>query len=228
MSFIQLVMPDPFIPCTPGWCLQYVRQAFGAPIVEPTATKGWENAVFKHTGMDFPSGVWVPVWFAVAGVPEGHVVLRAPDGSIYSTTSPTNTRATVHPTLDDLFAAYAPYNPLTYRGWTEDVSNVRVVQEMIINVESVDEEMVDVGAIAAETAKQIMNYNLDRKGGSMGGQLNLAAFLSWSDAAFESLHKENATLRELVSQLAIKQGVTIDYDAIAQAVNNDAAKRLAQ
>lgn len=37
-----------------------------------------------------------------------------------------------------------------------------------------------------------------------------------------------AELSELVKQLAVKQGVVIDYAAIAKAVNDDAAKRLAK
>jgi hypothetical protein len=133
---IQLVTPNPNIPCKPGWCLQYVRQAFGAPIVEPTATAGWANADYKHADWNFPPGCWVPVWFHMDTEPAGHVVLRAPDGSVYSTSHPTSTTPTHHPNMAHLFQAYARYNPLTYLGWSEDISGVRVVQEARITVQT--------------------------------------------------------------------------------------------
>jgi hypothetical protein len=225
MTFTQIVEPNPNIPCQPGWCLQYVRQTFGASAVEPTATAGWNNAKYRHEDWDFPDNCWVPVWLSLAYEPAGHVALLAPDGSVYSTSddSPVPHH---HPSMADLIAYYWR-NPLTYLGWSEDISGVTVVQNISLNLESVD-DMPSAQEVASETVKQMMNYQLDRQGGSMGGQLTLAAFLSWSDAAFESLHKENATLRELVSQLAVKQGVTIDYDAIARKVNDDLAERISK
>jgi hypothetical protein len=57
----QIVTPNPNIPCQPGWCLQYVRQAFGLPARHPTATAAWEASTSKHRGRDFPKGVWLPV-----------------------------------------------------------------------------------------------------------------------------------------------------------------------
>ena len=152
MTYSQLVVPDPFIDCRPGWCLQYVRQAFGAPVVEPDATAGWNNAEYRHTDAP-PQGVWVPLWFAVQGVPEGHVVLMTPDGSVYSTTSPYMTKATHHNNLAELYAAYAPWFPLTYRGWTEDISNVRVIEEITINTESIG----DTG-MSAQDVQQINDF----------------------------------------------------------------------
>lgn len=146
MSYEQLVVPNPNIPCEPGMCLQYVRQTFGAPIVEPTATAGWNNAQYQHTDYNFPEGVCVPLWFAIPGVPAGHVVLLMADGSIYSTSDD----ATVphhHPSLNDLIWYYGPrVEPqyqleLQYLGWSEDISGVRVVQNTEITTESVAETM---------------------------------------------------------------------------------------
>lgn len=127
----QLVHPNPDIWCAPGWCLMYVRQAFGAPAVEPSATAGWANAKYKHHDYNFPNA-WVPLWFTIDTIPEGHVVLRAPDGRIYSTSTPGNTPY-IHPNLEHLIWYYGdrvePQYRLTlrYLGWSEDVSNVRVV-----------------------------------------------------------------------------------------------------
>lgn len=127
MTYTQTITPDPDIACQPGWCLQYVRQTFGLPARYASATEAWENSASQHTGLDFPDGVWVAVWFGIETVPEGHVVLRAPDGSIYST-SDNSTVPHHHPSLSDLIGYYSRYGlPLTYRGWTEDVAGTPVI-----------------------------------------------------------------------------------------------------
>jgi hypothetical protein len=213
--------------------LQYVRQTFGLPAVEPSATAGWANAKFKHTDKNFPDA-WVPLWFSIDTIPEGHVVLRAPDGRIYSTSTNTKTPY-VHPNLDHLIWFYGDrVEPqyrlnLRYLGWSEDISNTRVVE----NVEDDDMGHVDslsdaaISRIAQENAKMLLNWNLDRAGGPKG-QLNLAAFLAWSDANFAALHAKNAELRAIIEQLTKSTGTIIDAAALAKAVNDDAAKRLAK
>jgi hypothetical protein len=125
--FVQNITPNPNISCSPGWCLEYVRRAYGLGVVNPTAISAWQASKTQHRDQNFPAGVWVPLWFSVAGVPAGHVVLRAPDGSIYSTSDNTNT-AHHHKDLSDLMGYYAKYGkPLTYLGWTEDVQGTPVV-----------------------------------------------------------------------------------------------------
>ncbi len=56
----------------------------------------------------------------------------------------------------------------------------------------------------------------------------LATATGYADTIAGGLSGQNIALRELVDQLAIKQGVVIDYDLIAKKVNDDAAKRLAK
>ena len=126
---IQLVTPNPHIPCQPGWCLQYVRQAFGLPARHPTATAAWEASESKHRDRNFPKGVWLPVWFSLANEPAGHVALMAPDGSVFSTS---DLGAVPHQHLDlsDLMNYYARYGmTLTYLGWTEDVAGYPVLTD---------------------------------------------------------------------------------------------------
>jgi len=177
MTYRQLVTPNPDIPCQPGWCLQYVRQAFGAPIVEPTATAGWANADYKHTDWDFPD-CWVPVWFAVRGVPEGHVALRAPDGSIYSTTHPTSTTPTHHPDMRDLFDAYATYYPLTYLGWSEDISNVRIIEPALAYESAeTDTDMALTDQDKTDIARAVLDFTVDETGGPTG-KMNLGQLLA--------------------------------------------------
>lgn len=127
-SYNQIRVPNWNIACAPGWCLQYVRQAFGLPARHPTATAAWDASTSKHRDQRFPGGVWLPLWFAVRGVPAGHVVLRAPNGNIYSTTHPVRLTPTFHPNLAHLMKTYADAGlPLTYLGWTEDVAGYSVV-----------------------------------------------------------------------------------------------------
>jgi hypothetical protein len=128
MGYVQAITPTPSIPCRPGWCLEYVRKAFDQPARYGSATEAWDASPAQHHGRDFPAA-WVPVHYAVAGVPEGHIVLRAPDGSVYSTTDPVALTPVHHPDLADLEARYAGAGlPLTYRGWTEDIAGTPVVQ----------------------------------------------------------------------------------------------------
>lgn len=103
----------------------YVRQTFGLDGVYPTATAAWEASQTKHSDRNFPDA-WVPVWYGLDNEPAGHVVLRAPNGNVYSTSDLGNTPH-LHPDLSDLERYYAYYGmTLTYRGWTEDIETVSV------------------------------------------------------------------------------------------------------
>lgn len=127
MSFIQIINPNVGIPCIPGWCLQYVQNAYGTPWAGATATDGWNRAQFKHADGNFPNDVAVPVWFAMSGEPAGHVVIRMADGSYYSTSHPTNRTAYHHPNLNHLLSYYG--GRLSLRGWSEDLNGTRVIKE---------------------------------------------------------------------------------------------------
>lgn len=138
---IQLIIPNPNIWCEPGWCLQYVRQSFGLPARYGTATEAWEKSPSQHRDRNFPKGVWVPVWYGLDKEPAGHVVLMAPDGSVYSTSDYSNTPHH-HPDLADLENYYARYGmTLTYRGWTEDVAGYPVLGSDGINFQSITESI---------------------------------------------------------------------------------------
>lgn len=137
----QNIIPKPQIPCTPGLCLVYVRETFGIGPKYPTATAGWVASKFKHKDQNFPSNVWVPLWFSLSDNPDGHVALRQPDGSVWSASSPTSHSPVHHPSLSSLLSYYK--NRLTYLGWTEDIEDVRV-----LNVTKVFETSDTFGDIA--------------------------------------------------------------------------------
>jgi hypothetical protein len=121
----QHITPNPEIPCTPGWCLVYVRETFGIGPKYPTATAGWNASTYKHTDQNFPNNTWVPVWFSLSDNPDGHVVLRQPDGSIWSASSPTATTPVHHASLTELERYYG--NRLNYLGWTEDLEDTLIM-----------------------------------------------------------------------------------------------------
>ena len=127
-NYTQVKTPNPNISCTPGWCLKYVQDTFGAPAKEPNATAAWNNSKFKHEDRNFPIGCYVPIWFSVKNVPEGHVALLCPDGSVYSSSDANSYTPHHHPSLDALISYYSKANPLTYLGWSEDIETLRVVQ----------------------------------------------------------------------------------------------------
>ena len=136
--FTQKVTPNPNIWCRPGWCLEYVRKTFGQPVVYGSATEAWNKSQYKHRpdakgNRNFPSGVAVPVHYGLSQVPEGHIVLRMPDGSCYSTSDNSNTPHH-HPSLQHLEDYYEYYGMrLAYRGWTEDVQGMRVITPVVIS-----------------------------------------------------------------------------------------------
>lgn len=132
----QLVSPVAWIPCIGGWCLQYVREAFRLPIKYGSATEAWDNSKSQHRDRNFPPGLWLPVWYGIDQEPLGHVVLRAPDGRVYST-SDYSGWPVIHNSLEDLEEFYAAYGmTLRYRGWTEDVASYAVVGASTIQTES--------------------------------------------------------------------------------------------
>lgn len=167
----QVITPNPNIPCMPGWCLMYVRQAAGLPARYATATEAWEKSTSQHRDRNFPAGMWTPVWYGLDREPAGHVVWLAPDGSVYST-SDNSTTPHHHPDLADLEAFYAAWGwPLTYRGWTEDVAGFPVMVPGGIapqadsitpipeeyNVADIDQKLTDIWAAANAGRQEATN-----------------------------------------------------------------------
>jgi hypothetical protein len=163
----QLITPTPIIPATGGWCLMYVRQAFGLPARYASATEAWDASTSKHRDRNFPKGRWVPVWYGLSTTPLGHVVLLAPDGSCYST-SDYSGWPVHHPSLQHLEDFYAYYGMnLTYRGWTEDVAGFAVLAPDLVptstpttpkEIPLTAAEVAKINAHTTEQATRIINY----------------------------------------------------------------------
>lgn len=186
MSYRQVIAPNPHIKCAPGWCLKYVRETFGLPARHPTATAAWEASTSKHRDRNFPAGVWLAVWYGLANEPAGHVVLRAPDGSCFSTTN-LSTIPRHHPNLADLERVYARANmALSYRGWTEDVAGSTVITANTVTPQSTNEDYMPS---AKEVAEALLNYDLARQGDGMSGTTNLGGMIAWMDANLNGVNR---------------------------------------
>ncbi len=137
MSYKQLAEPNVDITEKAGLCLQFSRRGFGATKIEDTAYDAFQNTQFKHFDRNFPEGVSFPVWFEWWGSIKwsdgvtrtqryDHVAIRHKDGKIYS--SPlTGVGRSVFNSVDELARAFGA--GMKFYAWTEDISNVRVIEE---------------------------------------------------------------------------------------------------
>lgn len=174
MQYTQKITPNPSIDCKPGWCLEYVRRTFGQDAVPGygSATAAWNNSKTQHRDRNFPAGVAIPVYYGLANEPNGHIVLRMPDGSAYSTSDLSDVPHH-HPNLADLESYYAYYGmPLSYRGWTEDVQGTPVIAPAITKDE------LDM-ATPKEVVDLLLNTKVQKGDGS--GEITFAQLLAWYD-----------------------------------------------
>lgn len=85
-----------------------------------------------------------------------------------------------------------------------------------------------LGAIADAVVKRDLTWFGFGGGTPSEGRktTTLETLAGWHDTGTAQLQAAVAGLTELVTQLSVAQGVTIDYSAIAKAVNDDAAARM--
>lgn len=228
--FTQLITPNPNIRCTPGWCLQYVRESFGLPVRYGSATEAWQKSASQHRDRNFPTGMYVPVWFTIDIEPNGHVALLTPDGSVYSSSDMTNTPHH-HPSIDELISYYARWGKmkLTYLGWTEDVAGYPVIAASGINSQGTIKASEDDELLSAEAQNWLKENLLTKADGAYqndraltkadGAYMNNtrdAQFAAVMDALGKTLNKDDGGYIVKLVQ-AIKPGTT-DVKAVADAI----------
>lgn len=156
----QTVTPNPNISCRPGYCLEYVRETFDLPIRFGSATEAWVNSPSQHQDWNFPSGMWVPIYFSIDIEPNGHIALLAPDLSVYSS-SDLGSIPHHHPSIADLIGYYAYWGKmqLTYLGWSEDVAGYPVVSldSGSIGFDSITTPTQQEAELSAAEVTQIIN-----------------------------------------------------------------------
>lgn len=239
----QLITPTPWIPATGGWCLMYVRQAYGLPARYASATEAWDMSESKHRDRNFPEGLWTPVWYGIDVEPLGHVVLLAPDGRVYST-SDYSGYPVIHNSLADLEAFYAYYGMiLQYRGWTEDVAGYPVMKPSITvqsTTPATPKELFTVGqyedlnAKLDDIGKKVHNtWAGVWDGGSHKGKTFNYGILpivahSQAQASAQAAQTQAtlAALSNVIKQLGESKGTPVDLEAVTAAAEAGAAKAL--
>ena len=107
-----------------GWCLVFVRSAFGVAARYPSAASAWQHADHKHLETD-PNKIprEVPVFWTGGTHGYGHIALSRGDGSCWTTDL-------IHPgkvdvaRIDDVRKRWG----LHLVGWAEDLNGVRVYE----------------------------------------------------------------------------------------------------
>ncbi|TDE91592.1 hypothetical protein EXU48_15720 [Occultella glacieicola] len=108
-----------------GYCLQFVRSAFGVAAKHASAKDAWLATTRRHTDRTPPAGV--PVWFSFdSGVNRNywHVAISLGGGRIRTTSYP-RSGVVGNTTITGLEKAWSGVGT-TYLGWSEDINGVRV------------------------------------------------------------------------------------------------------
>lgn len=100
-----------------GYCLMFVRTAFGVNAVHPSAITAWNAAKKKHTDGDIPRGV--PVFWK--GGKHGHVALSLGGGRCIST----DVKRRGYPDVVTIASIGKAWG-FELLGWTEDINGVTV------------------------------------------------------------------------------------------------------
>lgn len=123
MAWKQLITPQ--LPGTGqvGFCLRYARERYGIGAKYLVAWNAWSGAQFKHADRNFPP-VSVPLWFKypLPNSSPGHVVIRTPDGKLYSSPYKSTQSYYVFPSIEAVESTLGA----GYVGWSEDINGVRV------------------------------------------------------------------------------------------------------
>jgi hypothetical protein len=163
-----------------------------------------------------------PVWYGLDKEPAGHVVIRMPDGSVYSTSDLTNTPHH-HPDLADLERYYAYYGMnLTYRGWTEDVQGIPVITDFglaaqgtiktggltVADIDSITKQLADIQAKLAPISTST-------------GDVDLRQFIADGTRAAQAAKDQTSAINTAAGQVSLKQfvadGTRAAHKAVAQA-----------
>lgn len=105
-----------------GFCLVFVRNAFGVDALFPSAAAAWRGASFKHpvtSGMQVPRGA--PVYWTGGSKGFGHIAIGTGNGRCWSSDAGGPGR-TAKVSIDELTDRFN----IDFQGWAEDVNGVRV------------------------------------------------------------------------------------------------------
>lgn len=127
-NLVQVVYPNLGQKTEAGWCLKFVQDAFGAPVMHETATIAANSVEDANPSRDMPD-VSVPVWFwhygTYGGVSGeyGHVVIWVPGSGFLS--SPVAGYG--QKWLPSIESVERTFNA-KYRFWSRDINTLQVVK----------------------------------------------------------------------------------------------------
>lgn len=131
----QLVAPNLATVSPIGSCLWFAETAFNTPHntanrVNDCATDEWNAAQFRYLDRDFPTGVYVPIWFSYWATLNriykdwGHVAILMPDGRVLSSPYKQDNSQQIFNSVDDC----ARVLRCTYLGWSEDLAGIKLIE----------------------------------------------------------------------------------------------------
>jgi len=145
----QLIQPNLLAVGYPDYCLAYVEAVFNAPNIKPSAWEAWEACEFPHTD-PIPNDVSVPVWFSWTGTVDGetrnwgHVAVSTPNGVYTNPLSGSGHK--VFASVPALASAYG----VTYVGWSEDVSTLKVIGDDMAHITTEMRVALALGTIGTQ------------------------------------------------------------------------------
>lgn len=148
----QIIQPKLNVVGVAGWCLAFVEDVFNAPHIAPNAITAWNQTQYKHYD-DLPD-VSVPLWFTWKD--DGHVAVWIPGKGILS--SPVSGTGSKWYTS---ISAIEKNMQLKYLGWSEDISNLRVVGVQKMTNEQAQELSLYIRLLAFESVDQANSHNAD-------------------------------------------------------------------
>lgn len=144
MSYLQLVQPNLSAQGRIGYCLEYAENFFKIPHGGiPNAWTDWLGSKHPHLDRNIPPDVSVPMWYSYInqGVNLGHVTISVPGKGIYSSPWKQGTTSAVLTSIAEVEQIYG----VRYVGWSEDISNIRVVEENMAIITAEHEVAMSLG-----------------------------------------------------------------------------------
>lgn len=138
----QLIQPNLAVIGYPDYCEKYTEDVFGVPASsrhEADAFLAWADARFKHPNQVPPIDISVPIYFNwtgnVGGITKnwGHACVWV-KGQVYTTPL----RGTGHLVYPSIGAIQKAFGLGSYLGWTEDIENLRIVEEEVLDQSHLD------------------------------------------------------------------------------------------
>lgn len=134
MSYIQLVSPNLSVSGRSGYCLEMQENVWGALHQYDYAEQAWNSSSADNHPLEPPPNVCVPLYWTYFDTADnaeyGHVATWVPGRGVFSSTFNTAIGSEWYPSVQAMTDRInkIPRANGRYLGWSEVISNVRVIQ----------------------------------------------------------------------------------------------------